>query len=168
MVWIPIAAAVALVAFALTAVGLPSATLFAALLVGVIVSIRPFAGHLERARAHRHPPAAARGDAADAAPAPAARREVKLPGLANRLGQACVGVLIGALVQPSALTSLASDWLIVLAATFATLLISLAAGALLGLHRDVDPVTEQTSWPLTSSRESMSESERTSSCWPVT
>ncbi|MFG1927613.1 AbrB family transcriptional regulator [Cryptosporangium sp. NPDC048952] len=118
MVWIPIAAAVALLAFALTALGLPSATLFAALLVGVVVSsARP-----ERTR-------------------PSGAGPVRLPEWANRIAQACVGVLIGALVQPSALGSLAGDWLVVLAATIATLLVSLVAGALLGLHRDVDPVT---------------------------
>ncbi|GAA0273145.1 AbrB family transcriptional regulator [Cryptosporangium japonicum] len=126
MVWIPIAAAVPLLAFALDAVGLPSATLFAALLVGVVVSVRPFAGRFARSRA----------EAADAD-----RARVRLPESANRLAQACVGVLIGALVQPSALGSLASDWLVVLAATVATLLVSLAAGALLGLHRDVGAVT---------------------------
>lgn len=134
MVWIPIAAAVALVALALTAVGLPSATLFAALLVGVLVSVRPFASRFSRLGAvfRRRAP----GDAGPDEPAP-----LRLPALANRLGQACIGVLIGALVQPSALGALASNWLVVLAATLATLLISLAAGLLLGRHRDLDPIT---------------------------
>jgi membrane AbrB-like protein len=114
MVWILIAAAVAVVALALNAVGLPSATLFAALLVGVLVSVRkPKEG----------------------------AKPVKLPGIANRVAQACVGVLIGALVQPSAVRSLASDWLVVLASVLATLVLSLIGGLLLGLHRDLDPVT---------------------------
>ncbi|GAA3394088.1 AbrB family transcriptional regulator [Cryptosporangium minutisporangium] len=112
MAWFLIAAAVALVAFGFTALGLPSATLFAALLVGVLVSIRKT----------DQPP-------------------YKLPLIATRLGQACIGVLIGALVQPSAIGALASDWLVVLAATLATLVLSLLVGVLLGLHRDLDPVT---------------------------
>ncbi|SHN44033.1 AbrB family transcriptional regulator [Cryptosporangium aurantiacum] len=112
MAWILIGAAVALVAFVFTAFGLPSATLFAALLVGVLVSVRKT----------EQPPR-------------------KLPPLANRIGQACIGVLIGALVQPSALGALASDWLVILAATLVTLVLSLVAGIVLGLHRDLDPVT---------------------------
>jgi len=135
MVWIPIAAAVALVAFLLTAVGLPSATLFAALLVGVVASIRPFAG-----RRRSRSPGDRSGDADDPTIEPGPPVPT-LPPLANRIGQACIGVLIGALVQPSAVASLASDWLVVLAATLATLVISLLAGALLGLHRDLDPIT---------------------------
>ncbi|TQS40971.1 AbrB family transcriptional regulator [Cryptosporangium phraense] len=115
--WIFVAAATTALAYAFTALGLPSATLFAALLVGVVVSVRPF-----RSRWPDHPP-------------------VKLPSLANRLAQACIGVLIGALVQPSAIGALASDWLIVLAATLATLVISVLGGILLGLHRDLDPIT---------------------------
>jgi membrane AbrB-like protein len=49
--------------------------------------------------------------------------------------------VIGALVQPSTLVRIADDWPSVLLVTIGTLLISIAAGRLLALHRDVSPVT---------------------------
>jgi membrane AbrB-like protein len=52
-----------------------------------------------------------------------------------------IGVVIGVLAQPSALTSLAADWLPVLLITVGTLAVSMAAGLLLGLHRGVSPLT---------------------------
>jgi membrane AbrB-like protein len=49
--------------------------------------------------------------------------------------------VIGGLVQLSTLVRLASDWPSVLVVTVGTLLISVAAGRLLALHRDVSPAT---------------------------
>jgi membrane AbrB-like protein len=112
--WLLIAAAILGVAFGLGALGLPSATLFAALLVGLVVSVTGL---------------------------PRNRDPLRLPGWANRAGQAGIGVLIGALVQPSTMRSLAEHWLVMLAVIASTLLISLVAGAILGLHRDLDPIT---------------------------
>ena len=60
---------------------------------------------------------------------------------AFRLGQALVGVVIGALVKLPTLARLAADWPSVLLVTVGTLVISLVAGRLLALHRDVSPVT---------------------------
>jgi membrane AbrB-like protein len=62
----------------------------------------------------------------------------------RRLGVAAQGVLgvyIGTMVHRDALGALGSDWPIVVAVAIATLLLSIAAGALLGLHRDVTALT---------------------------
>ena len=52
-----------------------------------------------------------------------------------------LGVYIGTMVHRDALGALGSDWPIVAAVAVATLVLSVAAGALLGLHRDVSPLT---------------------------
>ena len=64
-----------------------------------------------------------------------------MPPLAFRVGQALVGAVIGALVQLSTLARLASDWPSVVLVTVGTLAISLVAGRLLALRRDVSPAT---------------------------
>lgn len=94
----------------LTIVGVPSATLFAALLVGIVLALLSFA--------------------------PAG-----VPRKAGVAAQGVLGVYIGTMVHRDALTALGSDWPIVLAVAVATLLLSIVAGALLGLHRDVSPLT---------------------------
>jgi uncharacterized protein len=70
-----------------------------------------------------------------------ARHEVEMPPLVFRVGQALVGVVIGALVKLPTLLRLAADWPSVLLVTVGTLVISLVAGRLLALHRDVSPAT---------------------------
>ena len=70
-----------------------------------------------------------------------ARHELEMPPVAFRVGQGLVGAVIGALVQPTTLVRIAADWPSVLLVTLGTLLISVAAGRLLALHRDVSPVT---------------------------
>ena len=52
-----------------------------------------------------------------------------------------LGVYIGTMVHQDAVGALGSDWPIVIAIAVATLLLSVVAGALLGLHRDVTPLT---------------------------
>ena len=52
-----------------------------------------------------------------------------------------LGVYIGTMVHSDALGTLGGDWPIVLGVAVATLLLSVVAGALLGLHRDVTPLT---------------------------
>jgi uncharacterized protein len=98
------------VAVPLTVVGVPSAPLFAALGVGIVLAL--------------------------AAVAPAG-----VPRRAGLLAQGVLGVHIGTMVHSDALSALGSHWPIVLAVVVATLLISVAAGALMGLHRDVSPLT---------------------------
>jgi membrane AbrB-like protein len=69
------------------------------------------------------------------------RTELDMPPLAFRLGQALVGAVIGALVKLPTLARLASDWPSVLLVTLGTLAISLVAGRLLALRRDVSTTT---------------------------
>jgi uncharacterized protein len=71
----------------------------------------------------------------------AARDELDMPQVVFRVGQALVGVVIGALVSLATLARIAADWPSVLMVTLGTLLISLLAGRLLALHRDVSPAT---------------------------
>ncbi|MEO9220386.1 MAG: AbrB family transcriptional regulator, partial [Mycobacteriaceae bacterium] len=54
---------------------------------------------------------------------------------------AVLGVVIGALVQSSSLSALVHVWLPVLVVSAVTLGLSVVGGLLLGLHRDVDPLT---------------------------
>ena len=70
-----------------------------------------------------------------------ASEELDVPPLAFRVGQALVGAVIGALVQLATLLRIASDWPSVVLVTLGTLAISVAAGRLLALDRDVYPVT---------------------------
>ena len=52
-----------------------------------------------------------------------------------------LGVYIGTMVHEDAVSALGGDWPIVVGIAVATLLLSVVAGALLGLHRDVTPLT---------------------------
>jgi membrane AbrB-like protein len=70
-----------------------------------------------------------------------AREELDVPPLVFRVGQALVGAVIGALVQLPTLLRIASDWPSVVLVTLGTLAISVAAGRLLAVDRDVTPVT---------------------------
>lgn len=94
----------------LTMLGVPSAALFAALVVGIVLALLALA--------------------------PAG-----MPRPAGLAAQGVLGVYIGTMVQRDALSALGSDWPIVVAVAVATLLLSIGAGALLGLHRDVSPLT---------------------------
>ena len=64
-----------------------------------------------------------------------------LPRWAMTAAQAVLGVVIGALVQRSSLSALGHVWLPVLGVSILTLTLSVIGGLLLGLHRDVDPLT---------------------------
>ncbi|KUI36600.1 hypothetical protein AU195_13200 [Mycobacterium sp. IS-1496] len=64
-----------------------------------------------------------------------------VPRPAGVVAQGVLGVYIGTMVQRDAFSALGSDWPFVVGVAVATLLLSVAAGALLGLHRDVTPLT---------------------------
>jgi membrane AbrB-like protein len=66
---------------------------------------------------------------------------VDVPAPLFMVGQALVGAVIGAMVQLPTLVRLGRDWPSVLAVTVGTLLLSVAAGRLMALHRDVSPAT---------------------------
>src|SRR3954465_2647248 len=108
--WMLLAVLTVLVAVPLTMIGIPSAPLFAALIVGLALALL------------------------DWAPSGVPRK-------AGIAAQGVLGVYIGTMVHRDALTSLGSDWPIVLAVAVATLVLSIVAGALLGLHREVSPLT---------------------------
>ncbi|RMB72238.1 AbrB family transcriptional regulator [Rhodococcus sp. SBT000017] len=98
------------------ALGIPSAALFVALLVAVVFAL---AGWAPTTGTERAP----------------------LPRRLGMVAQAVLGVEIGTLVQQDTLSSLGDAWLPVLLACVGTLLLSIAAGALLGLRKDIDSLT---------------------------
>lgn len=108
--WAVLLAVTAGVTAPLTMLGVPSAALFAALVVGIGAALTALA-----------PTGVPRG-----------------LGLA---AQGVLGVYIGTMVQQDALAALGADWPIVVAIAAATLVLSVASGALLGLRRDVTPLT---------------------------
>ncbi|WP_163726415.1 AbrB family transcriptional regulator [Mycolicibacterium psychrotolerans] len=108
--WAALLAATVAVTAPLTVLGVPSAALFAALVVGIAFALL------------------------SAGPA----------GVPRTLGiaaQGVLGVYIGTMVQQDALGTLGDDWPVVLGVAVGTLLLSVVAGALLGLHRAVTPLT---------------------------
>src|SRR6478609_7955039 len=98
------------VTYPLTRVGVPSAALFAALVVGVALALTSLAPS-------------------------------RVPRIGGIAAQGVLGVYIGTMVHQDAVGALGSDWPIVLSIAVATLVLSVIAGALLGLHRDVTPLT---------------------------
>ncbi|WP_234835051.1 AbrB family transcriptional regulator [Mycolicibacterium stellerae] len=108
--WVLLVAITIAVTVPLTIVGVPSAALFAALIVGIALAL----------------------------PALAPKRVPRPIGIA---AQGVLGVYIATMVDRDAVNALRTDWPIVLGVAVATLVLSIAAGALLGLHRDVSPLT---------------------------
>lgn len=108
--WVVLVVLTVATTVALTGIGIPSAGLFAALVVGIALALASWAP----ARLPRHGGLAAQG---------------------------VLGVYIGTMVRPEAVDALRPDWLIVLTVAVGTLLLSVVAGALLGLHRDISPLT---------------------------
>jgi membrane AbrB-like protein len=109
--WVGLGAATALLALALSAVGFPSPTLFAALVIGLAFALaRPSAG-------------------------------LRAPSWSFLAAQAVVGVTLGAYMQSEALTAAAHDWLPVTLVSAATLGISMAAGRVLARYTALDVPT---------------------------
>ncbi|MDZ4265907.1 MAG: AbrB family transcriptional regulator, partial [Mycobacterium sp.] len=108
--WAVLLAATAAVTVPLTLVGVPSAALFAALVVGIVLALM-------------------------------AKGPGRVPRKLGLGAQGVLGVYIGTMVQQDALAALGGDWPIVIGIAVATLLLSVIAGVLLGLYRDVTPLT---------------------------
>ena len=108
--WAVLLAVTAGVTVPLTLVGVPSAALFAALVVGIALALLSWG-------------------------------PARVPRPLGLAAQGTLGVYIGTMVQDDALAALGDDWAIVLGIGVSTLLLSVAAGALLGLRRDVTPLT---------------------------
>ena len=108
--WLLRAVTTVAVTVPLELLGVPSAALFAALLVGIALALLTWAPRT-------------------------------VPRRAGLAAQGVLGVYIGTMVHSDALAALGGDWPIVLGVAVATLLLSVIAGALLGLQRDVSPLT---------------------------
>lgn len=108
--WALLVAATAAVTYPLTLVGVPSAALFAALVVGIALAL------------------------SSVAPSGIPRR-------AGVAAQGVLGVYIGTMVHQDAVGALGGDWPIVVAIAVTTLVLSIACGALLAMHRGVTPLT---------------------------
>jgi membrane AbrB-like protein len=108
--WLLLLAVTAGVTAPLALLGVPSAALFAALVVGIALALAQYAPK-------------------------------GVPRVAGLAAQGVLGVYIGTMVHRDSFAALGSDWPIVLAVAVGTLAISIAGGALLGLHRDVSPLT---------------------------
>jgi len=108
--WVLLAALSVAATGALTALGVPSAGLFAALVVGIALALM------------------------NLAPA-------RVPRTVGIAAQGVLGVYIGTMVSRDAVGALGPHWLLVLGVAVATLLISVLFGTLLGLRREVSPLT---------------------------
>ena len=108
--WALLVVSTVLLTVPLTLLGVPSAALFAALIVGIALALLTWAPS-------------------------------GVPRKAGIAAQGVLGVYIGTMVHRDALAALGSDWVIVLGVAIGTLLLSILAGALLGMHRDVTPLT---------------------------
>lgn len=108
--WLSLMVVTVVVTAPLTMLGVPSAALFAALVVGIALAL----------------------------PSLAPQRIPRPLGIA---AQGVLGVYIGTMVSRDAVSALGPDWPTVLAIAVATLAISIIAGALLGVHRDITPLT---------------------------
>jgi membrane AbrB-like protein len=108
--WALLIALTAASTVSLDRIGVPSAALFAALVVGLTLALSSLAPK-------------------------------GVPRLAGMAAQGVLGVYIGTMVHQDALGALGADWPVVAAVAIATLLLSIACGALLAMHRDVTPLT---------------------------
>ncbi|MDX1886329.1 AbrB family transcriptional regulator [Mycolicibacterium sp. 120270] len=108
--WVLLVAVTVAVTVPLTILGVPSAALFAALVVGIALALPSLA-------------------------------PCSVPRSAGIAAQGVLGVYIGTMVHRDAVSALGPDWPIVVTVAVATLALSILAGALLGLHRDVSPLT---------------------------
>lgn len=109
--WLLLVAVVAAVSALLTVAGLPSPLLFGGLLGGLVHSL--------------------------AFP----RHRVEPPRILFVVGQAIIGVTVGASIDWATLSGVGWDWPAVVAVTVATLALSVAVGQLLRLHRGTSGVT---------------------------
>jgi membrane AbrB-like protein len=116
MRWILLVLATVVASVGLSAIGVPSAALFAGLVVAAILAVT---GWGPRNRGDKPP----------------------MPRAFGLVAQGVLGVYIGTLISTDTLSGMGADWPAVLAMAFATLALSVVGGALLGLHRHVDPPT---------------------------
>lgn len=123
--WFLLAALTVGVSILLDLIDVDAAPLFAGLLVAALLAI---AGLAPRPRPNT-------------STAPSSSDPPMVPRAAMLAAQGTVGVYIGTMADPTTVSGLGSAWLPVLVVGLCTLALSVAGGALLGLHRDVDTLT---------------------------
>ncbi|MEE4024084.1 AbrB family transcriptional regulator [Gordonia sp. PKS22-38] len=129
--WISLALLTAAATYVLELLDVDAAALFAGLVVAAILAIAGFGP--PRLRTTRQ----ARSDDPDPEdPDPPA-----IPRPIMQAAQGVLGVFIGTMADPETMSGLGSSWFPVLVIGLATLALSVIGGALLGLHRLVDPLT---------------------------
>ncbi|MGC4961699.1 AbrB family transcriptional regulator [Gordonia sp. DT101] len=128
--WFMLALLTAIATYLLELLEVDAAALFAGLVVAGALAIAGFAPRRRSA-----PREADDADPADDSAPPAIPRPAMLA------AQGVLGVYIGTMADPETLSGLGSSWIPVLAIGLGTLALSVIGGALLGLHRLVDPLT---------------------------
>ncbi|MGZ8176946.1 AbrB family transcriptional regulator [Williamsia sp. SKLECPSW1] len=121
--WGVLVAVTAVATLGLDQLSVPSAALFAGLVVAAVLALLGWA------------PTGRPG------PGPDAPARPPMPRAWGVAGQGVLGVYIGTMVQPDVLGGLARSWLPVVVIALGTLVLSVGGGVLLGLHRRVDPLT---------------------------
>lgn len=116
MRWSGLILLTAVASVGLELLSVPSAALFAGLVIAAALAL---AGLAPRAHGDRPP----------------------MPRPFGLAAQGVLGVYIGTMVSPDVLTGLGSAWVPVVVVAVGTLALSVGGGALLGLHRRVDPLT---------------------------
>nr|WP_202927192.1 AbrB family transcriptional regulator [Gordonia desulfuricans] len=124
--WILLITLTAAGTFLLELADVDAAALFAGLVVAAVLAI---AGCAPRATAAPNP------DDTDTPDTPIVPRPVFLS------AQGVLGVFIGTMADPDILSGLGSSWFPVLVMGLGTLVLSVAGGTLLGLHKQVDTLT---------------------------
>lgn len=144
--WFLLAAFTVGVSVLLDLIDVDAAPLFAGLLVAALLAI---VGYAPRPRTPAetstqtatapHPDSAT--EPADKATKPDATDPPMVPRAAMLAAKGTVGVYIGTMADPTTISGLGSAWLPVLVVGLGTLALSVAGGALLGLHREGDALT---------------------------
>ena len=116
MRWIELVVVTVVVTVGLEQLNVPSAALFAGLVVAAILALT---GRAPGPRGDKPP----------------------IPRAIAFTAQGVLGVYIGTMVRPETLSGLGSEWLPVVVMGLGTLALSIIGGAILGLHRHVDPLT---------------------------
>ncbi|WP_243741931.1 AbrB family transcriptional regulator [Actinomycetospora succinea] len=108
--WALLALLTAAATMGFAALAVPSAALFAGLVVATVVAL-------------------------------AGLGPTAVPRWATGSAQAVIGVVIGLLARPETLAAVATEWLPILLISVGTLLVSMAAGLVMGVQRGVSPLT---------------------------
>lgn len=143
--WFLLAAFTVGVSVLLDLIDVDAAPLFAGLLVAALLAIVGYAPRPRTPADTSTQTATAPHPDSATEPADKAKNDATDPPMVPRAAmlaaQGTVGVYIGTMADPTTISGLGSAWLPVLVVGLGTLALSVAGGALLGLHREVDALT---------------------------